>query len=69
MSQNCYSRHRPEVVNVGRMAPEPPSRETGPQKETSKAKLWKQIGRFEGLANCIKTEAEKEKLIDLCQDF
>jgi len=66
MSQDCYSRRGPEKVNTGNTAPapEPPRRETGPQKTN----LEKGI---EGLRYLMEngTEAEKEAFIDGCQDF
>jgi len=68
MSRDCYSRHGPEVVNMGNTAPapEPPRRETGPQKPTIDS-----IGRIEGMYNLLShgTEAEKEAFIDKCQGF
>jgi len=68
MSQDCYSRHRPEVVNVGNTAPtpEPLCRETSPQKPTLKS-----VGGIEGLYHLIANsmEPEKEVFIDACQGF
>jgi len=66
MSRDCYSRRGPEKVNTGKTAPapEPPSREPGPQKTN----LEKGI---EGLHYLMAngTEADKEAFIDRCQDF
>ena len=66
MSWDCYSRCGPEKVNAGNTAPapEPPCRETGPQKTN----LEKGI---EGLHYLMEngTEADKEAFIDKCQDF
>jgi len=56
------------VVNTGNTAPapEPPRRETGPQKPTIKS-----IGGIEGMYNLLSNgmEAEKEAFIDKCQGF
>jgi len=69
MSRDCYSHHGPEVVNVGNMAPapEPPHRETGPQKPTLES-----FGGIKGLCDHLAQhgmEAEKEAFIDACQGF
>ena len=68
MSWDCYSRHGPETVNAGNMAPapEPPRRETGPQKPTLES-----MGGIKGIYKLILdgTEAEKEAFIDTCQGF
>jgi len=68
MSWDCYSRRGPETVNAGNMAPapEPPRRETGPQKPTLES-----MGGIEGIYRLILdgTEAEKEAFIDACQGF
>ena len=68
MSQDCYSRRRPEVVNAGNTAPapEPPHRETGPQKPTLES-----IAGVEGMYDLLTNgmEAEKEAFIDKCQGF
>jgi len=69
MSWDCYSCHRPETVNMGNTAPvpEPPCRETGPQKP----RTLKSVGGIEGLYKLILdgTETEKEVFIDACQGF
>ena len=66
MSWDCYSRRRPEVVNAGNTAPEPPRRETGPQKPTLES-----IGGIEGMYDLLTNgmEAKKEAFIDKCQGF
>jgi len=69
MSRDCYSCRGPEVVNVGNTAPapEPPRRETGPQKPTLES-----FGGIKGLCDHLAqhgTEAEKEAFIDACQGF
>ena len=70
MSQDCYSRRGPEAVNVGNTTPETLSRETGPQ-EPKTGPTIKSLGGVEGLYDLLKngTEAEKEKFVDLTQDF
>jgi len=72
MSQDCYSRCGPEVVNAGNMAPatEPPRRETGPQEQTPGPTI-KSLGGVEGIYDLIKngTDTEKEAFIDLAQGF
>ena len=68
MSWDCYSRRGPEMVNAGNTAPapEPPRRETSPQKPTLGS-----MGGIEGIYKLIldSTEAEKEAFIDACQGF
>jgi len=72
MSRDCYSRHGPEMVNVGNTAPapEPPRRETGPQEPTPGPTI-KSLGGVEGIYDLMKngTEMEKEAFIDLAQGF
>ena len=67
VSWNCYSCCGPETVNVGTTARDPPSRESGPQKQTLES-----FGGIKGLYEHLAehgTEAEKEAFIDACQDF
>jgi len=69
MSQDCYSCHGPEVVNMGNMAPapEPLRRETGPQKPTLES-----FGGIKGLCDYLAkhgTETKKEALMKACQGF
>jgi len=70
MSRDCYSRRGQEQVSVGKMAPEPLSREPSPQ--PTKAELFQQFGGLKGVFEHVKdhgSDKDKETFADMMADF